>query len=335
MSLNASILFCVLSLLTIGSLVLIFLLREKCNFLSDNTPECLLPEKFAFEHRQQKHGEDTMRKSTVVVCGLARNCSSALDKSIPMVKKLCKKFHAYKILVVENDSVDDTRNKLLKWTKEDHNVEVLGCGVNAPKCDLKLKATVDHEVNAPRIEKMALLRNLYLDVVKEKYRNYDYMVVFDFDIRGVMYMDGIADSFGLLSLDSYINGVTANGIRKDFGFGTYGYYDTFALFSQESPSCFKNSGLKKQDEQEILQHGTLPSKNKDKFYFSPSTQPFAVKSAFAGLGIYRISTLVNKNASYTLTCSYGGKITCEHTALSESVGNIVLNPKMILLVFSH
>jgi hypothetical protein len=325
------IIFLFLFILFVFAAGIYFLFWKRCNYFSTTTPGCLLPEGFSFDKKDLSCGEAHMKNSSVVICGLARDCSQNLDRNMEMIISLAKKFKNYKILIVENDSQDGTRKKLLGWVEKDPNVEILGCGVNAKICSLKLDKTIDHEVTNGRIKKMSYLRNLYLERVKEFYSGMDYMLVFDFDISGVIYLDGMADSFCILSKRTYVNGITANGMKNDFGVKKY--YDPFALFSKDTPSCFASGEEKRDYDQKMLEDGELPSENGDHFYFSPIGGPFPVKSAFAGLGIYRISSVMEKGASYDLNCSRA--ITCEHTPFSEALGKIMINPRMILLVFQH
>ena len=308
------------------------MIKESCgSFNSLYTPDCVLPKKVSFTPKDQKDGKAYMKDSSVVFCGLARDSSNRLSSSISMIKKLLHMFKRYKVVIVENDSSDDTRETLLNWAKEDPNVIILGCGgINEPKCTLNLVKTADHEITSSRIQKMAKIRNIYLEFIKQHLNDYDYMMVYDFDIVGNIYIDGLRDTFNVFRTRQDIHGLTANGIRAEWTKNFY--YDPFAIFSKESPSCFDTEKNKRKDEKIILSQKLIPSMFSDRFSFEPDFGLISVKSAFAGLGIYRIDKILQHDASYNLTCD---KITCEHTAFSESLGNIYINPKMILYVFSH
>lgn len=316
-------------LLLVGWCVLLY--RNSCNFRTDYTPSCALPDKVTFDKEGQILGSKHLKESSVVVCGLARDSVNSLKSSIPMMKNLLKHFGEYKVLIVENDSTDNTRPILLDWSESDPSVIVLGCGVNAPECKLSKPKTMGHEISFSRIEKMAQLRNVYVDFIKDNLSHYDYMLVFDFDIVGNVFLDGLWDTFHLLSIHPEISGITANGVLNIPIVGPY-YYDAFAVFSTDSPSCFSDHVEKQKDEQRMRDEGKVPSTLSGKFQFRPDFGLIQVKSAFAGLGIYRVPRIIETDASYTLNCD---KITCEHTALSEGLGSVFINSKMVLYATQH
>jgi hypothetical protein len=306
--------------------------RHGCDLASTRTPNCALYEKMDFAPETQNQGKRHMKKSTVVLCGLVRDGEHGLKRNISQLAPILKKFGDYRVLVVENDSRDNSRQILLEWAEQDPKVLVLGCGVNAPHCEMNLNKTEGHEITYTRIQKMAILRNLYIDYIKTYLSEFDYMLVFDFDIIGHLYVDGLKDSFGVLIDHPEINGVTANGVRHTI-IGEPTYYDTFALFGLTSPSCFRDAAAKIQDEQFIRKVGVIPSTSESRFKFIPKFGLIPVKSAFAGFGIFRITPIVRNDASYTLNCP---DITCEHTALADSIGGqIYINPNMVLFVYEH
>ncbi len=192
--------------------------------------------------------------------------------------------------------------------------------------------TIGHEVSFSRIQKMAKLRNIYLDYIKTHYSDFDYMLVYDFDIIGQLYKDGVKDTFRILNTVPEINAITANGVRKGNNLMGSQYYDPFAIFGMTSPSCFENEAAKRQDEQRLIKGGFIPSESDTTFRFKSGFGLIPVKSAFAGLAVFRIEPIIRTGASYDLTCP---KITCEHTALAESIGGVYINPKMVLYVYKH
>lgn len=306
-------------------------IRDGCNFGSSKTPSCALYEPIKFKKINQKMGKKYMKQCSVVITGLARDSKDRLKHSLPVMKRVAKYFKNYKILIVENDSTDETREILLSENEKDPNIIILGCGENQKVCDMRLKRTVGHEITSNRIQKMSKIRNIYVDYIKNNFSNYDFMMVFDFDIVGKIYKDGLKDSFAHFYKNRNINGITANGVRNVSN-NISRYYDTFAIFSEFSPSCFNDAKEKKLDEEIMLEKEYVPSKIKDAFSFRPEYGLIKVKSAFAGLGIYRIDKIIDKDASYDLWCD---KITCEHTALSESLGEIYINSKMVLFIYEH
>jgi hypothetical protein len=316
------------AILFLASLIYtIFLLEgEACKMNGKKTPSCALKEHLIFPHQSQKQGKQHAKNSRVVICGLIRDGQDKLSQNITLIEKIAKMFSDYRILVVENDSEDATRNVLLEWAKRNPKVSVLGCGVNEPVCKMRMPPTIGHEISNRRIEKMAILRNIYIDYIKNHLSDFDYLLIYDFDLVGYIYKDGIKDSFNILHNEPNVQGITANGVIGSR------YYDPFAIFGQDSPSCFDNEVEKRLDEKRLLLDGVVPSTNDKEFRFRPNHGLIPVKSAFAGLAIYRIPRILNTNASYTAKCP---GITCEHTAFAEALGGIYINPKMVLFIYRH
>ena len=273
--------------------------------------------------RDTSHGRKIMNNSTVVICGLVRNVSMSIGKIIKKVEKLGENFKDYRVLIVENDSKDDTRKKLLKWRDSNPRVVILGCGYNKNECsiDIAAKETTSHECSQNRIEKMAHLRNIYVAEVKKRYNNYDFMIVWDLDIIGTVYTDGVAHSIGFLANDEKRKVVCAYGSRC-IG-DTCLYYDTYAH----------------QDiDQEPSKAVTTRLEN-IKLIGDPPVQVF---SCFSGFSIYKIGALMNPNVYYDTNQN----IDCEHVVFHKKIrennytrqgdsATIYMNPSMLHLVLNN
>ena len=145
-------------------------------------------------------GREHFAKKRVVICGLIRDaCASVPDIQIT-AEGLGSLFADYRVLVVENDSKDCTRSELLRWKERNPRVTVLGClQTNARVCQMGMDRTVplDSIVARPsRIQKMVQLRNTYLDELNSnlEYRDFDYVIVWDMDLRGILSVEGIWDT---------------------------------------------------------------------------------------------------------------------------------------------
>ena len=171
--------------------------------LSLYTPDTfILPYDLMDNHdKLVNQGKQYMRSQRVVICTLLRDVSTKIASIIRRTEKIASFFGDYRILIVENDSKDDTRKKLLEWSQKNNKVVVLGCGENVEKCEMKLPKTEGHSVYKSRIDKMVKLRNIYLDEIKERYTDFNYVIVWDMDIIGSVYIDGIQNSFGYFAQD--------------------------------------------------------------------------------------------------------------------------------------
>ena len=143
-------------------LALAILNNKKNMYLSDFTP---LVYSTNIDKNIYNIGASYASKQKVVICGLARDIAKNIDRLKVVLERLGSYFLQYKIIIVENDSNDESRPMLLEWSKQNPNVIILGCGVNVKECKLSLKSYSSFDAGANRIGKMAYLRNIYLNYI--------------------------------------------------------------------------------------------------------------------------------------------------------------------------
>ncbi|HSA76173.1 MAG TPA: hypothetical protein VLE02_01390 [Nitrosarchaeum sp.] len=270
----------------------------------------------------EKIGYDEMKEKTVVICTLLRNAENRIPDIIKQVEYLGKFFQDYKVLVVENDSKDATRKLLLNWVKYNPKVEILGCGINVEKCTLKKAAylTEGHSVNKQRIDKMAYLRGIYLEKIKEDYHNYDYCFMWDLDLIGSLYIDGVANSMGWLSSFPHINVMGSMGMYRWMGLLLF--YDTYAYVKENE--CTHINYKWWNDLKKGLGTPLMHKRGSD---------PVKVESIFSGFCIYKVDALVGLEVDYTTKNECD--IECEHHILNKKIGGVYLNPSMIYLILRN
>ena len=122
-----------------------------------------------------KRGKQRMKKSRVVVCGLARDVSPYLPHLINLIETLGSMFMDYQIVIYENDSTDNTLEILETWADSNKKIHVLTDHLG----DKKWGPVKDID----RTMKMAEYRNKYLNFTKDKYTDWDYIVVLDLDLE--------------------------------------------------------------------------------------------------------------------------------------------------------
>ncbi len=269
-----------------------------------------------------KNGLLDASKKRVVIAGMVRDVASRLPEIKKKVLRVAKIFKDYQILIVENDSKDQTREMLLEWAHENPNVTILGCGGNVPKCSISLakEKTDGHHVDRRRIEKMVYLRNIYLQEIKEKYPLYDYSIFWDMDMIGSVYLDGICNSLGYLNEKSNVDVVCANGMYR-WGPLTL-FYDTYALLHKGEPFH--------------IDHKTCHDIRKGlwEVKYDRGEEPVEVDSCFSGFAIYRNSSLLPISVYYDM--SPENNLECEHVRLNMKIDGIkVVNPSMINLVLEN
>lgn len=269
----------------------------------------------------------------VIFTGLLRDSADAIPAIKKKVELIGSNFARYKVLIVENNSSDNTRELLLQWVRENPRVTILGCGINKGKCDIKgsaAKATNGHSVYHSRIEKMVNLRNIYLDHIRshpEEFHTglYKYTAIWDLDTIGVVYLDGIFDTIYQLSQpeNNDLSAVCAHGIYRWLGSVPL-YYDTYAHLDH-SDEFHIDSKL-----QHDIKTGLI---NGMHVRGEPMSR---VKSCFSGFTIYKTRDLMAPNVEYNMTPNAGkpgANLECEHVRLNATLpGKMALNPSMINLV---
>jgi len=261
-----------------------------------------------------ENGHVEISSACVVFAGLIRDNEKCVPKIRKFLEGLGESFQDYRVLIVENDSKDNTREKLLEWQKQNPKITILGCGVNVERCCMNLKATETKNHGSKRISKMAQLRNIYLDYVNEHYREWDYLVVNDLDLVGDLSTNGWVSTFGYLRKDPTLSAVSAYGYY-DLWFKKI-FYDDFAFVPIGSPM-------------EVPNHKDLSFKIKEKIEMeccSLETKRYLVpvRSAFSGLTVYRISH-IPLDACYDY-CRKENMKACEHSYFNRYLDKMVVHP---------
>ena len=167
-----------------------------------------------------RRGYAVMARSRVAITGLARNIGQVLPVSIRRVEDLGRLFADYRVVVFENDSVDDTKLLLRHWSATNRRVTVI--------CE-DLSDPVNPATRClARAERMADYRRRSQDQVLDTCRRYDATILVDLDILGGWSLDGIAHTFGHTGWDF----VGSNGLvfrRQGLAMNVPRQYDTWAL----------------------------------------------------------------------------------------------------------
>jgi len=273
-----------------------------------------------------KIGFNYMKNKTVVIAGLIRNSELNIPEIEKKVESLGLLFSDYRVLLVENDSNDKTRKLLLDWSKRNPKVIILGCGYNKKVCSMGFKPTIGHSVERPRIEKMVYLRNIYLNEIKTNFNNFDYTIVWDLDIIGSVYLDGIANSFGYFNNEK-IDAICAYGI---YNWGPIKlFYDTYA--TMEKGDIFN---IKNKHSHDIKKGVGLG------FKYKRGNEPLQVLSCFSGFTIYKTESILPSYILYGTSSKTEDNLICEHVFLHKKMrdlgfDNIQMNPNMIYLVVNN
>lgn len=255
-----------------------------------------------------------MKTQNIIFTGLARNIEKVFDHVKQKYEFLGSLFKDYKIVIVENDSNDKTRKLLLDWKKSNDKVVILGCGFNKNECIMKTKMFSSFEAGNERIDKMVMIRNIYIDFIK--HLSSDYVAIVDFDIHGSIYADGIAHSFYYFSKNDSIDAIGANAINNFHNT----YYDPFALVELNQKLGFNNY-------KEKMKHDFYIANNYD---YKMGHPLIPVRSCFAGFAIYKLNSIRNRRYNNTPK----EKLGCEHIYFNDGL-NMFMNPSMLFSVWKN
>ena len=70
-------------------------------------------------------GYQRMASSSVCICALARDCAPALSNNLSWLDTLCTRFNSANVVIVENDSKDDSKEMLRMWAAERPHIKLL------------------------------------------------------------------------------------------------------------------------------------------------------------------------------------------------------------------
>lgn len=237
--------------------------------------------------------------NNIIITGICRDISKYIYTSLSKILYLSIYFKNIKIIIYENDSIDDTLSILLDFQNKFHSFDI--------------KILFEKNIKGDRIEKISHARNFILNYIYSKKLNPDYIINID--------LDEIMQKF---KCHSIIYPFKENIEWSMFGGNSKIYYDMWALRTLKNPNTdfwYK----KKNDEGKYL----IPINEIIKFYFKidPNSSPIPVHSCFNGIGIYKFKHIKN--------CFYNGKYTCEHVDFHNKMikyynAKIYIHPKLIV-----
>lgn len=264
-------------------------------------------------------GAAVAKNTRLVICGLVRNRQDRIEKLETTIDILSRYFREVVVLVVENDSNDDTRAELLRWrdrSRSRYLVEVLGCKKNTCACKLHVAETIGHGVTPQRLEKMAALRNKYVDKIRSSYADFDLVLVWDFDTSGSLYIDGILSSVSDLKETPGLDAICANGIYLWPLVGQI-YYDTFAHSERGLEAAIRSAGGSK-----LAEHILTTFWTKTQW---PSDPLHMVDRCFSGATLYRTDVFLQRRYQYE---TVDNRPRCEHDSITRGK-KVAVNQNMI------
>lgn len=255
---------------------------------------------------------------SIAICGLARNCAHKISENIKFIENLRSYFKFLQVVVVENDSHDNTRAILDNWSVSSSNVVILdGIKRSTVSISEQSNSNVNPYYSHKRISYLASIRNQYLNYIKSDGCAYDYILVLDLDVDRISLL-GVLNSFEQRDNWDVVS--------------AYGYsisprlqeriHDTYAM-------VLPGEENKPQQERPIkqLQRDICFNKDEDSL--------FPVYSAFGGLSIYKGGLLDGIQYGALNNHDPRVEVRCEHFSICHQIHQkqatrIVINPRMHL-----
>ena len=237
------------------------------------------------------------KKKAVFVC-CARNSAPVLGAVLNNIARISSLFGASAVLILENDSRDTTREVIAAWCEGQPNAY-----------SVTVRGLSDNPV---RTLCLASVRNLALDAVREKFPAFDYLFMVDGDEvnAGEIDLESVSRAMDYLAESPDRAGVFANSGGA--------YFDLWALRHPEL--CPGDVWEELADY--VIAHRVSDAQAyehtlaKRVFTLAGDAPPLEVDSAFGGLGIYKMSHVLDSAARYAgakMKADLGWQV-CEHVA---------------------
>jgi Cryptococcal mannosyltransferase 1 len=236
-------------------------------------------------------------KRSAVIVGCARDCEAFLPAVLQNVTTIANLYSHAAFVFVENDSTDNTREMLRKWLRK-HACSFLVC----------LNELAAQEPR--RTARLAIARNTYMEWLHSQHlEQFDHLVVLDFDSvnTSAISQESLTAAIRFLDNSSQNAAVFANQLPY--------YYDVWAL--RHDVWCPGDCLAEINNRPAYLPRHRAVERylTRRQLSISPNTPPIAVRSAFGGLGIYKLDFV--RAARYVGLLSDGSGV-CEHVAFNEA-----------------
>jgi hypothetical protein len=269
------------------------------------------------------NGQRVAKHSTLIIGGLLRDVGDIIPIIQHKIYQITPLFQDYKIVLMENDSSDNTRALLMNWHDQDDHVIVYGCGVNQrDPCEMKFTMKSDSfDRGVYRMKKMVHLRNTLLNYIKTLQG--DYVLMWDLDGMSIVFPEGVCSAVDRFDRDSTLSAVCANGFR----YRTFlpAYFDCYAHIDiNDKPVADNSLSHLSNDIVKIFTYS----------HHTVSDPPLQVDSCFGGCTLYRHAHLLPEKVQYD-SFDEKGNIYCEHTGLCKTLKKKIVDFAFLNLIIDN
>lgn len=234
-----------------------------------------------------------------VFFGAARDCAAHLPNVLQNLDRFAACYAEASFLFLVSDCTDDSAAILQRWLDDGRRGQVIDLGALAAGL-------------ARRTERLAHVRNTALDEIRRLgWQDHDHLVIADLDdvLDGTLAADGFIQAARWLDAEASRAGVFANALPR--------YYDVWALrHDRWCPHDVWHS-IWGRPEGVSFEAAKFREVFSRQIEIPASAPPIEVRSAFGGLGLYRLSA--------ALGARYGGidaqdREMSEHVAFNTAIG---------------
>ncbi|GHT74543.1 hypothetical protein FACS1894124_4580 [Spirochaetia bacterium] len=249
---------------------------------------------------------------SIAIAILARDCEKSLANNIPKIEQLRTYFKSSSVIVIENDSIDRTKEILKTWEKQAQNVIVISEDYHTQTIPIKTAECPFPGGSKHRMDKMCMYRNKYMEYLGKNKIECDYLIVMDIDVDDFA-VEGVVKAINYAP--SNWTALFANGFRylnllRKIRIKLK-YYDAYPLI------------LSSKDDDKIIIGQTFREvvENADRVSRQLRRKKYIrCVSAFGGIGIYKYEHIQNKQY-FTIpnNRSSNFEVLCDHVSLNYSL----------------
>jgi len=254
----------------------------------------------------------------LVVCGLARDCRKNLVRNWESLQPMLARYGSVEWVIVENDSIDGTREWLDEKARHNPRLHVIGEPIGEDSMPAWSGGTARPWFSRERIGKMAFFRNQYLKFIDQHigFEKVDAVVVLDLDVHRLpvsrigWWLDHFQPDTAVSAFGTYWRSFTKKG-----------FYDAYAHLDLEESLAQTEAAV-------LAGRRSLYQK------YRQSEAPVQVLSNFSGCAIYPGHWL--KNTSYQSLPNVDPHLEslCEHVSVHQEIhrkgGRLLVDPAMIV-----
>lgn len=254
-----------------------------------------------------------MVEKTIVIGALARDCAESIVRNKHKIEELRAQFSKSYVVIIENDSKDNTKQVLAEYEKESYDVHVISKDYNGTYPFSYTGKATHVGMSCNRIARMVFFRNKLIDYIRANFTtDYIYFLdidVFDFSVTGIIKsIESAPTDWGALFANGYYTYKTLFGVRP-----MPNQYDSYAFLDlDENQNMIPVQFMDKR-----VQY----KRSVDMSHKIKRSEFMPCLSAFGGAAIYKIDAI--KNASYSVFIPYNwrqhGTCICEHIPFNSFV----------------